>query len=79
MYVVCTHLNRFVGAIIMLHSRYHYFIEAREDIRKVSPFDFWRSNTNNIQWLELPMAQKMFEPLKFERIKKQILIFESAL
>ena len=72
MHVVCNHKNFPTKANRI--STYHYFIKARNDITKLSPFASWPGLMIDSQWLKLPtssqisMVPKMFEPLKFNCI-----------
>ena len=60
LYVVCTHMNRLIEAILMSTQIYNYCVENRENFPKLSLFASWPGTMINPHWLELPMSRTIF-------------------
>ena len=57
LYVVCTHKNRLIEAILMSTlNTYNYCVEDLKEFPKLSP---WRGDMINPQGLELPIPRKI--------------------
>ena len=60
-YVVCTHLNRLIEAILMSTLNIQLLCrKSKKKIPKLSPFASWLGIIINPQWLEPPMSRTIF-------------------
>ena len=60
LFVVRTHKNRLVEAILMSTLNILLFIENQNDFPKLSLFASWSGVMSNPQWLELPLPRINF-------------------
>ena len=64
LYVVCTHQNRLIEAILMSSLNNNHCVENRKDFPKLLLFTSWTGAMINPQWLELPMSRTNFHGRK---------------
>ena len=75
LYVVRTHKNRLIEAILMSTHNIHVFIKVRRDIPKSSPFVSRPGTMINPRWLELPISWTNFHGPKGVRGTEVVLSY----